>query len=328
MKRFWGLVALLAAMGLVIPSQVSPVMAWEPKGTGEFIAPANPGGGWDTLCRISSSVLQKTGLVKVTLYVTNMPGGSGAVAIANVIAKRKGDPNLLVAASNSLTFTMAMKRTAYTYQDVIPLAQVAAEYGGFFVKADSKYKSLADVIQALKADPKSVTFAGGSAPGSLDHIKVALLAKAIGVDATKLVYVPFQGGGEALASLLGGHTEVAALDLSESTGQMEAKKIRCLALLSDRRSGTWKEIPTSYEQGAKVSFPIWRGLYMAPGVPKDAVKYWSETIQKMVASREWNTEREKLGWEPTIRFGDEFAKYVKDELGNYQGLLKELGFLK
>jgi putative tricarboxylic transport membrane protein len=328
MKIFLWLVVIVAAVGFVIPPQISPAMAWEPKGTGEFIAPANPGGGWDTLCRISSSVLQKTGLVKVTMYVSNMPGGSGAVAIANVIAKRKGDSNLLVAASNSLTFTMAMKRTPYTYSDIIPLAQVAAEFGGFFVRADSKYKNLADVINALKADPKSATFAGGSAPGSLDHIKIALLAKAIGVDATKLVYVPFQGGGEALASLLGGHAEIAALDVSEATGQMEAKKIRCLALLSDRRSTSWKDIPTSFEQGAKVSFPIWRGLYMAPGVPKDAVKFWSETIQKMVSTREWNTEREKLGWEPTIRFGDEFAKYVQEELTNCRGLLKELGFLK
>jgi putative tricarboxylic transport membrane protein len=328
MRNLFGLAVWIATMGFVIPLQISPAVAWEPKGTGEFIAPANPGGGWDTLCRISSGVLQKTGLVKGTMYVSNMPGGSGAVAIANVIAKRKGDSNLLVAASNSLTFTMAMKRTSYTYKDIIPMAQVAAEFGGFFVKADSKYKSLADVIQALKADPKSITFAGGSAPGSLDHIKVALLAKAIGVDATKLVYVPFQGGGEALASLLGGHAEVAALDLSESTGQMEAKTVSCLALLSDKRSNSWKEIPTTYEQGAKVSFPIWRGFYMAPGIPKDAVKFWSETIQKMVATREWNTEREKLGWEPTVRIGDDFAKYVTEELANYQGLLKELGFLK
>lgn len=328
MKKYFWLAWVFIAVALMVSVQTSIVVAWEPKGTGEFIAPANPGGGWDTLCRISSGVLQKTGLIKVPIYVTNMPGGSGAVAIANVIAKRKGDSSLLVAASNSLTFTMAMKRTPHTYHDVIPLAQVAAEYGGFFVKTDSKYKNLADVVQTLKADPKAVTFAGGSAPGSLDHIKVALLAKAIGVDATKVVYVPFQGGGEALASLLGGHTEIAALDLSEATGQMEAKKLRCLALLSDRRSVSLKDIPTTFEQGAKVSFPIWRGFYMAPGVSKDAVTFWLETIQKMLATPEWNTEREKLGWEPSVRIGDGFAKYVKEEFTNCQGLLKELGFLK
>lgn len=329
MKRMRFFPVLLLAVAVFLTSaQWAPVGAWEPKGTIEFIAPANPGGGWDSICRTSSSVLQKTGLVKETIYVSNIPGGSGAIAIAHVIAKRKGDPNLLIAASNSLTFTMAMKRTPYTYDDVVPLAQVGTEYGGYFVKADSKYKNLADMVNALKADPKSVTFAGGSAPGSLDHIKVALLAKAIGVDATKLVYVPFQGGGEALASLLGGHVEVASLDLSEAAGQLEAGKLRCLALLSDKRSTKFKDIPTTYEQGVKVSFVIWRGLYMAPGVPKKAVTFWSDTVQKMVATPEWNAEREKLGWEPSYKFGDEFTKFVKEELMSYQDLLKELGFLQ
>jgi putative tricarboxylic transport membrane protein len=262
------------------------------------------------------------------MYVTNMPGGSGAVAIANVITKRKGDTNLLVAASNSLTLTIAMKRTAHTYNDVIPLAQVGAEMGGFFVKADSQYKTLTDLANALKKDPKAATFAGGSAPGSLDHIKAAVFAKAIGVDATKVSYVPFQGGGEAMTSLLGGHTNVAALDLSEAAGQLEAGKVRCLALLSEKRSTKFKDIPTSYEQNIKAAFPIWRGLYMAPGVPAEAVQFWSGAIQKMVATAEWNTNRERLGWEPVYKFGDDFGKFAKDETASMQTLLKELGFLK
>lgn len=323
--RSMTLIVLFGTIALVSPSRAS---AWEPSKQVECIAPANPGGGWDTICRTSSRVLQKTGILKATMYVTNMPGGSGAVAIANVITKRKADPNVIVAASNSLTFTMAMGRTPHTYSDVMPLAQVGAEYGGFFVKDDSKYKTLGDLVTALKADPKSVTFAGGSAPGSLDHIKVALLAKEIGVDPTKVVYVPFQGGGEALTSLLGGHTEVAAMDISEASGQLEAGKIRCLGILADKRSTKFKDIPTSFEQGIKVSFPIWRGLYMAPGTPADAVKFWSETIQKMVATREWEAEIAKLGWEPTYRVGAGFKDFLKEEYLRYQSLLKELGFLK
>ena len=225
------------------------------------------------------------GLYKDSIYVTNMPGGSGAVAIANVIAKRKGDTNLIVAASNSLTFTIAMKRTPHTYKDVIPLAQIGAEMSGFFVKPDSKYKTLADVITALKANPKAVSFAGGSAPGSQDHIRVALFAKSIGVDPTKIVYVPFLGGGEALTSMLGGHTDIGAIDLSEATGQLEAGKIRGLALLSDKRSSKFKDIPTTYEQGAPVSYPVWRGIYMAPGVPAER---WSGGRTR---SRKWSTAR-------------------------------------
>lgn len=294
----------------------------------ECIAPANPGGGWDAICRTSANVLQKTGALKSTMYVTNMPGGSGAVAIANVIAKRKGDGALLVAASNSLTFTMAAGRTPHGYQDVVPLAQVGGEYGGFFVRADSRFKTLGDLTAALKASSTSVSFAGGSAPGSLDHIKTAVYAKAIGVDPTKLVYVPFQGGGEAMTALLGGHTDVATIDIAEAGAQLEAGKIRCLGLLSDRRSTKYKDLPTTHDQGVKVTFPIWRGVYMAPGASPEAVRFWTDTLRKMLASPEWNAERERLGWEATYRFGDEFKAFVVDEQARYQALLKELGFAK
>jgi len=328
MKRIGVLATLLGVAAGLVAFAPHAVAAWEPKGQLECIAPSNPGGGWDAICRTTAAVLQKAGITKETMYVTNMPGGSGAVAIANVITKRKAETNLLVAASNSLTLTIAMKRTAHTYNDVIPLAQVGAEMGGFFVKADSPYKNLTDLANALKKDPKAATFAGGSAPGSLDHIKAAVFAKAIGVDATKIAYVPFQGGGEAMTSLLGGHTNVAALDLSEAAGQLEAGKVRCLALLSDKRSTKFKDIPTSYEQNVKATFPIWRGLYMAPGVPAEAVQFWSGAIQKMTTTAEWNTNRERLGWEPVYKFGDDFGKFVKDETASMQTLLKELGFLK
>jgi putative tricarboxylic transport membrane protein len=329
MKRIgWCLLFIPVGVSLMAGMQTPATAAWEPKGQTECIAPANPGGGWDAICRTTAAVLQKTGITKDTMYVTNMPGGSGAVAIANVITKRKGDGKLLVAASNSLTFTIAMKRTPHTFDNVTPLAQLGAEIGGFFVKADSHFKTLGDLAAALKKDPKAATFAGGSAPGGLDHIKAAVFAKAIGVDATKLAYVPFQGGGEALTSLLGGHTDIAALDLSEAAGQLEAGKIRALAVLAEKRSTKFKNIPTAPEQGVKATLPVWRGLYMAPGVPAEAVQFWSAAIQKMLATKEWETNRERLGWEPTVKVGDEFVKFVKDETAGMQALLKELGFLK
>lgn len=157
---------LLATLGMAF---ATGSQAWEPKGQAECIAPSNPGGGWDMTCRTAAAAMQKSGLYKETIYVSNMPGGSGAVAIANVIAKRAGDNQLIVAASNSLTFTIAMGRTPHSYADVTPIAQVGAEMGGLFVKTDSKFKSLADLVKAMKADPKSVSFAGGSAPGSQDR---------------------------------------------------------------------------------------------------------------------------------------------------------------
>ena len=327
-RSFFTILLIAAALLMIYPARWGRAKAWQPEEAIEFIAPANPGGGWDTICRTTARVLQKTGAITKPIYVANMPGGSGSVAIAYVVEKRKGDSHLLVAASNSVTFSMAIKRALFTYKEVTPLAQIASEYGAYVVRADSPYKTLGDLVGTLRADPKSVSFSGGSAPGSMDHIKVALLGKAIGKNPLELVYVPFQGGGEALASLLGGHTAVASLDVSEVAGQLEAGKVRILAVLSENRLSGFPELPTAREQGIDVIFPVWRGLYMAPGVPKPAVEFWTKTIQDMVASPEWNQERQKLGWEPVVRFGEDFNRYVNDELANYQTLLKKLGFLK
>lgn len=328
MKKVILCVAAVGLSGAIGAMAATPAGAWEPKGQGECIAPSNPGGGWDMTCRTTAAVLQKTGMFKDSIYVTNMPGGSGAVAIANVIAKRKGDTNLIVAASPALTFTIALGRTPHAYKDVIPIAQIGAEIGGFFVKEDSKYKTLADLVAALKADPKSVSFSGGSAPGGQDHMKVALFAKAIGIDPTKIIYVPFQGGGEALTSVLGGHTQVAALDISEAGGQLEAGKIRGLGLMADKRSGKFKDIPTTGEQGVPVTYVVWRGFYMAPGTPPEVVQWWTDTLKKMVATPEWKAEADKVGLEPITRFGDDFAKFVTAESDQFRTLLKELGFVK
>jgi putative tricarboxylic transport membrane protein len=130
----FGFIVLLVVIAIAVAGSWAPAGAWEPKGQGECIAPANPGGGWDITCRAASAVLQKTGIFKESIYVTNMPGGSGAVAIANVIAKRKADTNLIVSASNALTFTVAMGRTPHTYKDVIPLPRSGLRSAGFSSK--------------------------------------------------------------------------------------------------------------------------------------------------------------------------------------------------
>jgi putative tricarboxylic transport membrane protein len=292
----------------------------------EFIAPSGAGGGWDAICRFSALVLGRTGLVTQPIYVVNMPGGGGTVGLNYVVTKREGDAHLLIAASNSTSFRMAMKVTPHTYDDITPIAQIAAEYGAYVVLVDSPYQTLGDVVNALKADPGSVSVAGGSAPGSMDHIKVALLGKAIGIDPLDMAYVPFQGGGEALAALLGGHVDMASLDVSEIEGQLEAGKVRVLAVQSEDRLSGFPDLPTAVEQGVDVVFVVWRGLYMPAGLPEGAVEFWTDALQQMVASPQW-AEYIPKAWEPVTRFGDEFVSYVDQELEDYKILLAELGFL-
>ena len=321
--------AALCVGGAIAAAAATSAMAWEPKGQGECIAPSNPGGGWDMTCRSTSAVLQKTGLFKESIYVTNMPGGSGAVAIANIITKRKGDTNLIVAASNALTFTVALGRTPHTYKDIIPIAQIGAEIGGFFVKDDSKYKTVTDIANAMKADIKSVSFSGGSAPGGQDHMKVALFAKAIGVDPTKVVYVPFQGGGEAL-------------DLGARRPH-PGRRPRHFG--SDR--------PARGRQDPRPRRPVGKALDQVPRHP-DRHRARREGELHRVArllhgarhpgrrgqrggptrSRRWSRRRNgrpkraKVGMEPITMFGDDFAKFVNKDAEESRALLKELGFVK
>lgn len=322
-----GLCALLAL--LLGATLASPVFAGFPEKAIEIIAPANPGGGWDLTSRSTAKVLAEEKLVTQPIAVSNMPGGSGAVAISHVISKRKGDGHLLIAASPALTFTLALKRVPYTYKDVTPIAAIATDYGAVVVRKDSPYKSLKDLLEAYRTNPADVSVAGGSAPGGQDHVKFAKVIKAAGMDPTKVKYVPHQGGGEAMASLLGGHTVAASPDISEIVGQVEAGEVRVLAILSDKRlGGSLKDIPTAVEQGVNATYILWRGFYAAPGIPKEAADFWVTALRKMVKSDGWKKTLQANKWFDYYVGGAEYARFLNEDLESGEALLKELGFLK
>jgi len=268
--------------------------------------------------------------------VNNVAGGSGAVALGQAMAKRKGDAHLLLSMSPALTFTLALGRVKdpstgknLTFRDITPIAAVATDYGAIVVRKDSPYKGLKDLLEAYKANPASVSVAGGSAVGSQDHVKFAKVVKAAGLDATKVKYVPFQGGGEAMASLLGGHTAAAAPDVSEIAGQVEAGQIRILALLSDQRlGGVFKDSPTAKEQGVNTNYILWRGFYAPPELTRDQVEYWRATMGKMVKTPSWKKLAADSGWFELFVTGEEFNKFLDADLAFASALLKELGLVK
>jgi len=325
----------LFLLGLTLLA-VAAEAAWQPDKPVEIIAPSGPGGGWDRTARAAQKALADEKLVSQPIVVNNVAGGSGAVAISQVLAKRKGDAHLLLAMSPALTFTLALGRAKdpasgknLTFRDITPIAAVSTDYGALVVRKDSPYKNLKDVLEAYKGNPASVSVAGGSAVGSQDHVKFAKVVKAAGLDATKVKYVPFQGGGEAIASLLGGHTAVAAVDISEIGGQLEAGQIRVLAVLSDQRlGGVFRDAPTAKEQGISTNYIIWRGFYAAPGLTKEQVDYWRETVGKMARSATWKKLAADSGWFELFMAGEEFSKFLDEDLAFATSLLKELGLVK
>ena len=312
----------------VLLSQEKAEAAYPEKSV-EFIAPAGPGGGWDLTARMSSKVLKETGLITQPMVVINKPGGFGVVAMTDIIRNRRKDQHVLVAFSAVLTTQMAIKKNPYTWKDITPVAALFVDYGTIAVRKDSRYATFKDLLDEWKKQPGVLTFAGSSPPGGLDHMRVVMLAKASGIPEKAVRYVAFDGGGQALGALLGGHTTVFVGEAGEIAGHIEAGTIHPLILLSDRKlTGIFAKIPLAKELGLDVVSPNWRGFYAPPEMSKENLRFWEETLGKMVKSDAWKEVLEKQAWVDFFMTGDKLRKFLEDELAMYEKLAKELGLVQ
>ena len=295
----------------------------------ECIAPAKPGGGFDLTCKLAQSGLQDKYL-KEPMRVTYMPGGIGAVAYNAIVAQRPGEGNTIVAVSSGSLLALSQgKFGKYNENDVRWLAAVGTDYGMIAVRADAPYKTLKELMAAIKQDPKKVVFGASGTIGNQDWMKAALAARAAGVDHKTFRYVAFEGGGEALTALLGSHVQVMTGDASEVIPHLEAGKIRVLAVMSDNRlTGALKDVPTAKEQGYDISWPIIRGYYMGPKVTDADYRQWVGTFNRMLASKEFAKLREERGLFPFSKTGAEFEAYAKKAVAEYGKLAKEFELLK
>ncbi|NWO10033.1 tripartite tricarboxylate transporter substrate binding protein [Chromohalobacter salexigens] len=293
----------------------------------ECIAPAKPGGGYDLTCRLAANGLDKTGMIDKPMAVSYMPGGIGAVAYNHVNGVRDDDPNLIVAASTGAAVNLALgKFGQYDADDVRWLGALGVDYGAIVVNADAPWQSLDELMEDLKANPGDIAFGAGGTVGSQDWMKAALTAKAADLSPRKLKYVSFEGGGEALAALLGDHIQVFTGDLSELKSQLESGKIRVLASLSEERmGGPYADIPTAAEQGYDVQWPIWRGYYMGPNVSDAAYQKWVDRMSQLAQSKKFAELRKDRGLFPMSRFGPEFNDYVLKQVDQFESLAKEVG---
>ncbi len=296
----------------------------------QCIAPSNPGGGWDFICRTTAKFLFDLKVIEDSMQVTNMSGGGGGVAFAHVTKERNEDNNLIVAASMSTSARIAQGiYEGATQDDVHFLATFGAEYGAIAVRADSKYKTLTEMMDDIKADPRSVGIAGGSSVGSYDHIKPMLVAQKAGLeDVTKLKYVSFDGGGEAMTGLLSGATEALSGDFSEMLGFMESGDIRIIAILAPERLKNFPDIATAKEQGYDVVGANWRGLYMPAGASDEAKAFWSEAIQTMAADAGFQQTLEDAAMAPFNNFGDDMYNFVAGSIDDITKLSKEIGIIQ
>ncbi|TMV04291.1 tripartite tricarboxylate transporter substrate binding protein [Ruegeria sediminis] len=295
----------------------------------ECIAPSNPGGGWDFTCRTIGRILTELDLVDGNVQVTNMPGGVGAVTYAMVASERSDDADLIVATSTVGITQIAQGKYPAGVDAMRWLGMLGADVGVVAVAADSEIQSMADLNEALKADPSSLTTAGSSSIGGWDHIRLLIAAREGGVeDLPAIRWVQFDGGTDAVTQLIGGQVDVVSTDISEIGGFVESGDIRLLGVMSDERIPAFSDAPTMIEQGIEMTGYNWRGLYTGGDVSDDAYNTWVSNLETLYNSENWQTAAVEFGLVPIWRGGDDFEAYIREQEKVTADISRDIGVIQ
>lgn len=286
----------------------------------KMMIPANPGGGWDQTGRNLATAMQSAKLVS-SVQFDNKGGAGGTIGLAQFVNSAKGDPNAVMIGGMVMVGAIYLENSPVNISMVTPLARLTGEYEIIVVPASSPHKSMADLVKAFKANPGGVSWGGGSAGGT-DHILVGLIAKAAGVDPGKINYVPFKGGGEAIAAIVGGHVTAGVSGVGEFAEQIKGGRMRALAVSSPSRI---EGFHTLKEQAMDVELSNWRGVFGAPGVTTAQRDALIKIVQGATESASWKTTLEKLGWSPIFLSGDAYKKFIDEDTKRIAGIIDSLG---
>ncbi len=290
----------------------------------KMMIPANPGGGWDTTGRALGKAMQDSGAASTVTY-ENKGGAAGALGLAQFVNGSKGDGNALMVMGAVMLGGIIAGKPPVSLSQATPIARLTSEYNVFVLPANSPFKSMAELVAQLKKDPGSVKWGGGSR-GSTEHVAAAMLAREVGVDAAKINYVPFRGGGEAVAAILGNNVTVGGSGYSEFQQYIESGKMRAIAVTSGARlKGI--NIPTMKEQGYNVEIGNWRGVYGAPGISAEQRKVLVDMIVKATKTKAWTEALDKNNWTPALMTGKDFEDFVDREFASLRVTMVKAGMV-
>ncbi|MFT5561278.1 MAG: putative tricarboxylic transport membrane protein [Litorivivens sp.] len=292
-----------------------------------FLIPAGPGGGWDGTARGVGEALTKSGLVTDVSF-ENLSGGGGGRAIAKLIETGQRQQNTLLINSTPIVVRSLQKIFPQSFRDLVPIASVIADYSCFAVAKDSPIQNFADAARRLKADPRSVKASGGSVRGSTDHFILARAFELAGVNPRALTYVPYDGGGKAMAGLLTGETQMLSTGLSEAIDMARAGEIRIIAITAPERLPEIPMAPTLLEQGFDLTFANWRGFFAAPDLPPAQYIKMQNTIRQVINTDEFEKVRRRNGWSLLHYEGSDFYQFLERQETEIKSLMTKLGFLR
>ena len=313
---------MVAAATTAVALMHSPLQAQELKSL-HIMAPSSPGSGYDQLARAIQVVLQENKLTG-PVEVQNVAGGGGTVGLSQFITTRPRHPSAMVIGF-ALVGGVLTTKSAVTLDQTTPVARLMGEADAIVVPASSDIKTLADLIERLKADPTKVSWAGGSI-GGVDHVAAGLIAKTVGVDPKKINYVVHAGGGEVLASTLGGHATVGISGYEEFRAQVDAGQLRALAVTGEERI-PGVNVPTLKEGGVDLAVMNWRGIMAHPKAKDEERAALEKAIAELVKTPQWKEALSKRGWIDTYLPAKEFGAFLTEEQKRVETALKEVGLL-
>ena len=313
----------LKSMAALAAAGALPKMAWAAANL-KLMIPANPGGGWDTTGRALGEALRDAGVASSVTF-ENKGGAAGAIGLAQFYNASKGDPNALMVMGAVMLGGIITGKPPVSITQVTPIARLTSEYNVFVLPADSPFKTMADVVAQLKKDPGSVKWGGGSR-GSTEHIAAAQIAQSVGVDAARINYVPFRGGGEAVAAILGGNVSVGGSGYSEFQPYIESGKMRAIAVTSGKRLDGIA-VPTLKEQGIDVEIGNWRGVYGAAGISAAERAALTEMVTKATKTPSWAAALKKNNWTPAFLAGKAFEDFVDRDFSSLRATMVRAGMV-
>ncbi len=290
-----------------------------------ILAPAAPGGGWDQTARTMQEVLQAEG-ISDSVQVQNVPGAGGTVGLAQFASSTSGQADQLIVGGYVMVGAILTNASPVSLADVTPIARLTGEYEAIVVPTASEITDINQLVEMLKADPGSVSWAGGSAGGA-DHIAVGLLANAAEVDPTAINYIAYSGGGEALAAILGNQVTAGISSLGEFKPQADAGTLRILAVTSEERiEGV--DAPTLTEVGMDVVLQNWRMVAAPAGLSPEDEAAIAADIETMAKSAAWQEALVTKGWADTYLAGDEFRAQLDEDVTTTASVLKDIGLVE
>ncbi len=320
--------AVLSWTALWAVSGAAQPAAWTPVKPVELIAPSAPGGGTDTTARLIQRIWQDKRMLEVPVAVVNKSGGGGALALT-YLRTHAPDPHFLQIVSAVLLTNHIAGRSQLGHVDFTPIALLNSEYVVLAVKSDSGFRSVKDLMAALKGDASAVSFAVGTSLGGVNHIAAAAVARAAGNDPRRLKTVVFKSSAESATAALGGHVDVMAASASLVLPHVKSGAMRVLAVTAPKRlAGDFSAAPTLKEQGVDMIVDNFRLMMGAGGLGAAQIAYWDQVMARLAQDGEWKKDLENNQWENTHMNSRDTRKYLDDQYVQLKSVLAEVGFAK